>query len=153
MGADADKVVKSSKEIAEEKAGKVNTEKESEKKDKKENISTENKDDKNKQSSKEENKKEEKVEEVEYKYKLTFATYIATLGTMGWQALGKLPNPMNGKIEINLLQAKEVIDLLEILDEKTKGNLTSEEDNVLKSTLANLRINYVEEIKKKGGKS
>ncbi len=79
---------------------------------------------------------------------LTFYSYLIMLGALGWQFLGKIPNPQTGKVEKNLMQVKEIIDLLEILEEKTKSNLSKEEDNILKSTLSNLRLNYVEEIKK-----
>ncbi len=79
---------------------------------------------------------------------LTFHTYLIMLGSIGWQFLGKIPNPQTGKIDKNLMRVKEIIDLLEILEEKTKGNLTTEEDHVFKSTLSNLRLNYVDEMKK-----
>ncbi len=76
---------------------------------------------------------------------LTFHTYLIMLGSIGMQFLGKLPNPQTGKIEKNLMRVKEIIDLLEILEEKTKGNLTVEEDKVFKSQLSSLRLNYVYE--------
>ena len=79
---------------------------------------------------------------------LTFYSYLIMLGALGWQFLGKIPNPQTGKIDKNLIQVKEIIDLLEILEIKTTGNLSKEEDNIMKSTLSNLRLNYVEEIKK-----
>ena len=75
------------------------------------------------------------------------------LGSIGWQFLGKIPNPQTGQVDKNLLRVKEIIDLLEILEEKTKNNLSQEEDHVLKSTLSSLRMNYVEESNnKEGGK-
>jgi len=139
---DGDKEVKSAKELVDEKVDKIEKENiEAEKVEKKEEEKAEKKEQNN----------EEAEPKAEYNFQLTFATYIATLGTMGWQSLGKLPNPATGKIEINLMQTKEVIDLLEILEEKTKGNLTKDEDNILKTTLSNLRINYVEELKKTSG--
>ncbi len=134
---DGDKEVKNARDIAEEKSEKVKT-------DDVKTTAAEKKEEKNEPQDQNELKSE-------YKFQLTFATYIATLGTMGWQALGKLPNPVNGKVEVNLMQTKEVIDLLEILEDKTKGNLTPDEDSILKSTLSNLRINYVEELKKTSG--
>lgn len=87
---------------------------------------------------------------------LTFSSYLIMLGALGWQFLGKVPNPATGKIEKDLLQAKQIIDLLEILEQKTKNNLTPDEENILKTTLVNLRLNYVDEVKKsekqEGGK-
>ena len=76
-------------------------------------------------------------------FQVTFYSYLIMLGAIGWQSLGKMPNPQTGKIEKDLIQAKEIIDLLGLLEEKTKGNLTKEEDNILKTTLTNLRCNYV----------
>ncbi len=80
--------------------------------------------------------------------KLTFYSYLIMLGSIGWQFLGKIPNPQTGKVEKNLMRVKEIISLMEILEEKTKGNLSDEENNILKSTLSNLRLNYVDELKK-----
>jgi len=81
--------------------------------------------------------------------KLTFHSYIIMLGAIAWQFLGKIPNPQTGKIQKNLMQVKEIIDLLEILEQKTRGNLSKDEENILKSTLSNLRLNYVGEMKDK----
>ncbi|GEM_PF-1791194 len=78
---------------------------------------------------------------------IDFISYILMIGTVGMQQLGKITNPITGKIEKDLLQVKNTIDLLEILEEKTKGNLTEDEDKVLKSTLTNLRLNYIDETK------
>ncbi len=77
-----------------------------------------------------------------------FATYVAILGQSAMMHLGKIMNPATGKIERELNQAKFVIDILGILEEKTKGNLSHEEQQLLESTLASLRMNYVEEAPK-----
>jgi len=66
----------------------------------------------------------------------------------GWQALGKVPNPVNGKVERNLELAKQIIDITEMLKEKTKGNLTDEESRMLTEVIAGLQLNYVDELKK-----
>lgn len=65
-----------------------------------------------------------------------------------WQQLGKIANPLTGKIERNLEQAKYSIDMLIMLREKTKGNLTSDEERALGEAIANLQMNYVDELKK-----
>ncbi|MCM8771997.1 MAG: DUF1844 domain-containing protein [Candidatus Omnitrophica bacterium] len=67
---------------------------------------------------------------------------------MGWRALGKITNPMTGKIEKNLELAKQIIEILETLKEKTKGNLTDEENRFLITTITDLQLNYVEEVEK-----
>ena len=58
--------------------------------------------------------------------------------------LGQIPNPQTGKGEINLELAKMFIDQLGMIQEKTRGNLTNEETAVLRNTLANLQMAFVE---------
>src|SRR5438067_12268913 len=58
--------------------------------------------------------------------------------------LGQIPNPQTGKGEVNLELAKMFIDQLGMIQEKTRGNLTTEEGAVLKNTLANLQMAFVE---------
>jgi hypothetical protein len=67
--------------------------------------------------------------------------------------LGQIPNPQSGKGEVNLDVAKMFIDQLEMIQEKTRGNLSNEEATVLKNTISNLQMAYVEvaEQVKKGG--
>ena len=60
-------------------------------------------------------------------------------------AMGRLENPLTGKKDINLDQARFLIDTLEIIEQKTKGNLSSEEESLFKESLFNLRMMYVEE--------
>ncbi|MCD6413871.1 MAG: DUF1844 domain-containing protein [Elusimicrobia bacterium] len=62
--------------------------------------------------------------------------------------LGKVSNPVSGKIEKNLNQAKMTIDILEMVREKTKGNLESDEEKLLNGILADLQLNYVAEVEK-----
>ncbi|NOY09937.1 MAG: DUF1844 domain-containing protein [Spirochaetes bacterium] len=90
---------------------------------------------------------------------IDFSLYIAILGQSAMMQLGKIMNPATGKLEKDLVQAKFTIDVLGIIEKKTEGNLTKEESELLKSTLTNLRLNYVEEVRemqekdKKSGKS
>ena len=65
------------------------------------------------------------------------------------QQLGKLKNPLTDKIEQDLKQAQISIDMLEMLHSKMKGNLSSEEERLLSSTLQDLKLNYVDESSKK----
>jgi len=76
-----------------------------------------------------------------------FMGLVASLQMSGWLALGKIMNPMTQKVERNLEQAKETIDVLGVLEEKTRGNLTDEESRALTHILYELRMNYVEELK------
>src|SRR3954451_12273585 len=64
--------------------------------------------------------------------------------------LGQIPNPQTGKGEVNLELAKMFIDQLGMIQEKTRGNLTSEEGAVLKNTLSNLQMAFVEVSKDVG---
>ena len=58
--------------------------------------------------------------------------------------LGQIPNPQTGEAEVNLEAARMFIDQLAMLQEKTRGNLTSEETKVLSNALSNLQMAYVE---------
>jgi Domain of unknown function (DUF1844) len=58
--------------------------------------------------------------------------------------LGQIPNPKTGEGEVNLELAKVFIDQLAMVQEKTRGNLTNEETTVLRNTLSNLQMVYVE---------
>ncbi|MDR2251467.1 MAG: DUF1844 domain-containing protein, partial [Endomicrobium sp.] len=59
-----------------------------------------------------------------------------------WCQLGKKQNPVSGKIENDLKGAQVTIDMLIMLRDKTKGNLTKKEEEMLSSTISNLQINY-----------
>ena len=68
--------------------------------------------------------------------------------------LGQIPNPQTGQGEVNLELAKMFIDQLGMIQEKTRGNLTNEEAAVLKNTLSNLQMAFVEvSQEKRGGKT
>jgi hypothetical protein len=58
--------------------------------------------------------------------------------------LGQIPNPKSGEPEVNLDLARMFIDQLAMIQEKTRGNLTSEETKVLTNALSNLQMAYVE---------
>jgi hypothetical protein len=62
--------------------------------------------------------------------------------------LGKLMSPMSGKIERNLESAKNTIDTLAAIESRTRGNLEPDEQRVLTQVLTELRMNYVDEVKK-----
>jgi Domain of unknown function (DUF1844) len=58
--------------------------------------------------------------------------------------LGQIPNPKTGEAEVNLDLARMFIDQLEMIQEKTRGNLTNEETTVLRNALSNLQMAFVE---------
>jgi hypothetical protein len=72
-----------------------------------------------------------------------FAALISTLATQALFALGLLQVQGEEKREPDLELARYNIDMLETIEEKTKGNLTEEEKNVLENTLSQLRMGYV----------
>lgn len=75
---------------------------------------------------------------------LSFSTFILSLGTSALMLMGEQLSPENPALPVNLPQAKEIIDILRILEEKTKSNLTEEETNVLHDMLYTLQMKYVE---------
>jgi hypothetical protein len=64
--------------------------------------------------------------------------------------LGQIPNPKTGEPEVNLELARMFIDQLAMIQEKTRGNLTNEETTVLRNTLSNLQMAYVEVSREPG---
>lgn len=75
-----------------------------------------------------------------------FSQLIIMLATSALQQMGKIVDPRIGKAEVSLEGAQATIDLLEMLGQKTRGNLDDEEERLLGSTLTSLRLNYVETI-------
>jgi len=74
---------------------------------------------------------------------IDFVSYILTYETQGLVLLGEVPNPYTNKNEENLEAARHVIDILALLQEKTHGNLTSEEELLLDDMLYRLRMKYM----------
>ncbi len=79
---------------------------------------------------------------------LTFSTFILSLSTSVLVNLGELPDPLKNEKDVNLPLAHQTISLIEMLMEKTKGNLSGEEEKLINSILYDLRMKYVEEAKK-----
>ena len=79
---------------------------------------------------------------------IQFVQLIISLHAGTMQQMGKVANLATGKIERNMLAAKNSIDLLGMLQRKMKGNLNDGESKMLESTLFELRMNYVDEVKK-----
>jgi len=75
---------------------------------------------------------------------IDFVTFILSLASSVQVHMGLMPNPGTGKQEKNLSLAKQTIDILGVLQEKTKGNLSPEEDKLLEGILYELRMKYVE---------
>ncbi len=79
-----------------------------------------------------------------------FSTFILTLSTSAMLYLGEIPDPDGRKTEINLHMARHSIDLLSMLREKTRGNLTQEEQKLLDGMIYDLRMKFVAKSGKSG---
>ncbi|MEJ2641955.1 MAG: DUF1844 domain-containing protein [Desulfosarcinaceae bacterium] len=76
---------------------------------------------------------------------INFATFVVSLNSSALVALGLVADPVTKESSKNLALAKQTIDILGMLKEKTQGNLTSDEEHMLKSVLYDLRMLYVKE--------
>lgn len=87
-------------------------------------------------------------QEDQLKEEKLFTYLVNTFQSSAWIALGKMKNPMTDKIEINLEQASYYIDLLNMLQVKTKENLSEYEEQMLINTVSELKMNFIQEKKK-----
>jgi hypothetical protein len=78
---------------------------------------------------------------------IDFATFILSLTTSALYHLGEMPRPDTQKPEQNLPLAKQSIDIIAMLREKTRGNLTDDEAQLIENLLYDLRIKYVQATK------
>ena len=74
---------------------------------------------------------------------LTFSTFVLSLASAGLVQLGEAPDPASGETACDLVLAKHTIDTLSMLREKTKGNLNSDEKEMLDALLYELRMKFV----------
>ncbi len=79
--------------------------------------------------------------------RLDFATFVLSLSATVLMCLGEAPDPESNQIIQNLPAAKQTIDLLGLLENKTQGNLTCEEQHVLKDILFELRMKYIQKVR------
>ncbi|MGD9504191.1 MAG: DUF1844 domain-containing protein [Syntrophobacteraceae bacterium] len=75
---------------------------------------------------------------------VTFSTFVFSLSSSALVHLGEIPDPGSQRVETDLPLAKQIIDTLGVLDEKTRGNLNPDEDNLMKSVLYDLRMRFVQ---------
>lgn len=89
---------------------------------------------------------DEKTEQID------FYTFVLSLGSSAFVHLGDAPNPETGEAtRPNLALAKQTIDILAMLAEKTKGNLTQEEERFMENLLTDLRFRFVQKTTGKSG--
>jgi uncharacterized protein DUF1844 len=77
-----------------------------------------------------------------------FQALAMNLYQAAWAALGKIPNPMNGKLERDLGAARMAIDMLTALEVRSRGNRTEDENRLFDRALGDLRLNYLDEVRK-----
>jgi len=85
---------------------------------------------------------------VDQKNKALFFNLVITFQQAAFQHMGKIPNPITGKIEREIEQARMAIDMLDMLKARTKGNLADEETRMLDHVLRELKLNFVDELDK-----
>ena len=89
----------------------------------------------------------DKMDKEKY-YSSLFLSLILNFQAAAWQQMGKIKNPFTDKIERNLEQAKASIDLIDMLAVKTANNLHENEKKLIDRILSELKMNYLDEIKK-----
>lgn len=88
----------------------------------------------------------------DYRYvmpEINFITFLLSLNSSALVHLGQQPDPGSGDTAKNLAVAKQTIDVIAMLEEKTQGNLTQEEKRLLTNVLYELRLLYVKETEEK----
>ncbi len=76
-----------------------------------------------------------------------FSGFVLGLGQMALIHLGEVPEPQTGEAHPDVEQARHTIDILDMLQEKTRGNLTGDEENLLRHLLSELKLRYVRLVK------
>jgi len=82
-----------------------------------------------------------------------FETLVSYLSTTAMFQMGLIPGPSGERIPVDLLNARRTIDLLEVLQQKTEGNLTPDEAQLLEDVLYELRMSFVEMEKQQARKA
>ena len=86
--------------------------------------------------------------EESHSFQIDFSTFVFSLTSSAFYNLGDMPDPMTGKTETNLPAVQQTIDMLNMLKEKTKGNLTDEEAKLMDQMIYELQMKYVEKTRK-----
>jgi hypothetical protein len=99
-----------------------------------------------KMEKREESPREEKPEQDASLPEITFPSLLLSLSTSALIQLGEIQDPVSKQTVKNLPLAKQTIDLIGMLKEKTKGNLTSDEEKLLENMLYELKLWYVKAV-------
>jgi hypothetical protein len=79
---------------------------------------------------------------------ITLSTFVMSLSTQALMCLGEIPNPLTDKMEPDLDAVREFIDILSMLQEKTRGNVDAAEARLFEKVLYDLRMRFVEKARK-----
>jgi len=90
----------------------------------------------------------ERPERTEDAHEVGFNALLLMLGTAALVHLGVAPDPVTGEAKPDLAQTKQAIDLLDVLKVKTAGNLTAAESGLLDDLLFDLRMRYLDAVKR-----
>ena len=77
-----------------------------------------------------------------------FLSLVISLQQAAYAQMGKIVNPASGRVDRDLHQAKVTIDMLVMLQRKTEGNRSEDEDRYIRASLSQLQLNYIDEVNK-----
>ena len=77
-----------------------------------------------------------------------FLQLLYSLQAGAMQQMGKIANPMTWEVERDLSMVQHTIEIIAMIEKKTKGNVSGDEDKIIKHILSELRLNYIDELKK-----
>lgn len=79
---------------------------------------------------------------------VSFSTFVMSLNTSALYHLGEIPDPETGRTMVNIDLARHAIDTLVVLEQKTKGNLSAEESELMKNILYDVKMRFVKTVKR-----
>jgi len=92
------------------------------------------------------NVKNKPIQDERFDYPpINFSNFVLSLSTSAFFHFGDFPDPVSGKVQKDLQAAKQTIDMLDMISEKTKGNLDDQEKNLIQGVLYELKMRYVKE--------
>lgn len=88
------------------------------------------------------------MDDINQKHSQLFLYLLSSFEMSALVQMGKIKNPATDKLEKDLMQAQLSIDIIDMMKEKTKGNLSDDEQKFLENMIAQLKLNYVDEVEK-----
>jgi PIN domain nuclease of toxin-antitoxin system len=88
------------------------------------------------------------MDDIKQKHSQLFFYLLSSFEMAALQQMGKIKSPLTDKLEKDLQQAQISIDIIDMVKEKTKGNLSEDESKFLERMIAQLKLNYVDEMEK-----